>query len=81
MGYMVLISGKTGSQIIEIPTPNNREIYFMPQLLVHTFTEANTTRSNFSVLFGTGGQDNIGALYVMSLSEMTANKKVLKVSF
>lgn len=85
---MVLISGKTGSEIVEIPTPSNRETYYMPQLLKrniknNTNSGVNSTREQMSdtvgILFGTGGQDTPGALYVIPLNGFSAGKKHLMV--
>lgn len=62
-GYLLIISGKTGQELVRVSTPKSAEIYYAPQLFVR-FNGEN------SILFGTGGQNSSGALYLIGLHDI-----------
>uniref|UniRef100_A0A1Y1L8D8 FAM234A/B beta-propeller domain-containing protein n=1 Tax=Photinus pyralis TaxID=7054 RepID=A0A1Y1L8D8_PHOPY len=72
LGHLLLISGKTGSQIQKIATAI--EIYYTPQLV----KQAN---GNYSVLFGTGSPTVPGNLTVVSLDEFKAGSIIPKTIY
>lgn len=69
-GFLLIISGKTGSELIRVSTPNSTETLFAPQLFVRLDGE-NT------ILFGTGSQSTPGALYMVPLHDISIKQMVI----
>ncbi|GLV42598.1 uncharacterized protein CBL_03337 [Carabus blaptoides fortunei] len=68
-GFLLIISGKTGSELARVSTPNSTETLFAPQLFVRLDGQ-NT------ILFGTGSQSTPGALYMIPLHDISM--KIMK---
>lgn len=66
---MSIISGKTGVEIVRVSTPKSAEIYYAPQF----FTRFNGEKA---VLYGTGGQNTAGALYMSSIHDIRMKNAV-----
>lgn len=69
-GNLLLVSGKDGSIISLMPTPEGREIYTAPQV----FNSSNETM----VLFGTGTTNTGGSLFVFPLKDFGNKNMVSK---
>lgn len=69
LGFLVIISGKTGAELVRVSTPHSIETYFAPQL----FTRINGEKS---VLFGTGGPNSPGSLHMVDLHDINMKNMV-----
>lgn len=65
LGHLLIVSGKTGTLLSKVSTPDGSESYYTPQLL-----------NNETVIFGTGSPSNPGHLYVTSLQNLTSGNLV-----
>lgn len=63
-GYLILLSGATGERLQKVRVPDGRETYMSP--VVADFGRG------LEVIFGTGGEDLPGRLYLASLSDVVA---------
>ncbi|KAF5299712.1 hypothetical protein FQA39_LY11507 [Lamprigera yunnana] len=63
LGHIMLVSGKTGYLLYQVPTPANVEIYYTPQLL-------HQNDGNFSILFGTGSPTVPGNLSIVPVRDL-----------
>ncbi|CAG7820626.1 unnamed protein product [Allacma fusca] len=63
-GRIVLLSGKDGSVLQWVTTPDQRESYYSPQVLTH-----GQDGSDY-LLFGTGGETHGGGLYVILMTDL-----------
>lgn len=66
---MLLISGKTGTELQEVSTPNNIETYYTPQLL-------KQEDGNYTIVFGTGSPTVPGNLSVVPLKQFLSGNMV-----
>lgn len=62
-GRIILLSGSNGKVLQWVQTPDGKETYYSPQLL----TGVDGTDY---VLFGTGGENSGGGLYILSLTDL-----------
>lgn len=72
-GKILILSGKTGEVLQCLPTPDEKESYYSPQIL----TGIDGTDY---ILFGTGGETHGGGLYYVSLNDFYGGD-IKKVSF
>ncbi|XP_047000250.1 uncharacterized protein LOC124616060 [Schistocerca americana] len=63
LGHLMLVSGRHGRMLQSVPTPGREESYYAPQILIRSDGEN-------VVIFGTGGHNSAGGLYVVSLQEL-----------
>lgn len=70
LGYILIISGKTGSELSRVSTPNSTEILFAPQMFVQN-------GNNSTILFGTGSQNRPGGLYIAFLKDIYNKQMVI----
>lgn len=64
-GHLVLLSGRTGSRLVQVPTPQYESIYTPP----HTLVKPDGTNM---LLFATGSVDTLGGLYILPLHHLVS---------
>lgn len=63
-GYLILLSGATGKRLQKVKVPDGKETYLSP--VVADFGRG------LEVVFGTGGEDLSGSLYLLPLTDLAA---------